>query len=257
MNLPSWFLPFDNAAAKLFALLGISANVIFLWLIATTLKSWLDAAKDVSKAAQGIGRLSRKMGRVLIAMPRVKALVSVATVIAAVALQALTALLCFLGGNYFAILASPKRQAEINQVIQRESYSLLYPSHLARVVHLDVISGTYLVLAVMLMLLSYQWAKDPRKEGRLGVAANILAAPAIAIGFLAAIATVFIGVILLFMLVLLLLLGALGGDVDLSDFWQSLRALLPVAVLAAISFAYSYACHAAMRASKIVVRIWE
>ena len=247
---------------------GVSSTIIALMSLAFVLSNWFGATKSAIEVA----KFARRTTKYAYRLRPVQGLLSVMVLILVPAAQILTLCLCYLGGNYVALIFDQPRwrrvlntlttdpalrvdSDSIFQVLQphwlRGAYDAISP-----LLQLDWISGSYVALAGFLIIMSYPWSI--RSDDRLDMAGKLVALPATVLLLMA-----YVGAILYALVTLLsfgiFLLSLLAGVHQTFGEWakETLVTAIPLIVGAAGCGLYYWACQAAVRGSGLVTGTWH
>jgi hypothetical protein len=243
---------FDDALTNLLSLLGVSTAIVSLIAAAFALQSWLDAARQMYSGARIVRSGVRRGSAVLMRLPLARKIVAVAVTVVVPLAQLLALVLCYLGGNYTSMAFDDARARAVLAVVKQDPWATLQPERLSQILTLDWVSGSYLVVAVIVLIRSYALASHHR-GAEFFKAGAILAGPVTLLLILAASALVLCLLILLLVLVLSLVVNAPARDFLRETF----PLVVPLLVGTAICGAYFLACQAAVRGSNLVVRAWS
>lgn len=231
--------------------LGAPLLVLVLVQLVTIVSGWLGVARTSAKAIGHAGHLVRVAYRI-----RPVRLVSAVLITIIVPLaQALMVGVCYLAGN--AISASVIDTHPLNQaftatdvVSARTALDALLQS-----LQFDSVSGSYTLLVTGLMGASYRYAMNDKALKRI---ARCVALPGLLlllpVGF--GIILVVLGTAFIAFVSLLAWLADSASDPlsDASEFWA---AAVPIVAVTAVLGIFVLSCHAAVYASRSVIRAWR
>jgi hypothetical protein len=248
-NLPS----FDEAVTSVLAIFGVSTSVIAMVALAFCLQSWVEAIRQILSGGRKARGLFAVMAHSLGSMRAVHTVLAVLVTVLVPIGQLFAIGLCFLGGNYISLALDSSRGEQVWAIIARERYHALEPDTLGQIVRVDLISGAYLVFAVVIVVRSYRLARSNNhvSSERLKSAAVMMAFPAVALLFLAGVAAIFLIAIVLFGTVISLVGGDTAGYLK-----QNAIIAVPLVIGAAVCGVYYGACVVAVHGSRLVVRAW-
>ncbi len=246
---------FENAVAMLLASLGVGAPIITILLLVWTLKSWLDIAEQTVKGARHVSQFSRRIGQNLRQMPRARVATSIAITALVAMAQLLTVFMCYLFGNFIAMYFK-HRQAEVSAAITEKSFGVLLPQNLWSITHFDAISGTYTVIAVLIIALSYLLVKDADGEKSVSDLAKLMALPATLVSYLAMVVLVVMGGITLLLWLILWIASGFSNAVP-DAIKPALPGLLQITILLVICLLFKGICKAALKSSKTTLDAWN
>lgn len=255
MDLTEAFPSFDSAIAMLLASLGVSAPIIALLMLIGALKSWLDIGKQTVKGAVYVGVLSQRIGQRLSQMPRAKVATSALITAMVTSVQLLTVFMCYLFGNFIAMYIK-HRQPEVQQAIADKSYAVLLPQNIWSITHFDAISGTYTVIAILIIALSYLLVKNAENEELLDSLAKFLAFPATLLGYLAGTSLLVMG---LCTALLWFGLWAKSGFSDMTPDGMGVMVfgITQISIILIICLVFRAMCKSALKSSKTTLETWS
>lgn len=237
---------------QILGVLGVSGTIIALVAAAFAVQSWYDSARMTiaftRKARRGLGGASTA----LTSMTPIRGAAAVLITLAVPIAQLLTVGLCFLGGNYVSMFFHEERWEQAVTIIKADPEHFYYPERFSQLLVLDAFSGGYVLLAVAILLWSYWLAHDPTGDDLFGIG-TLLAGPAAILLFLGG------GLLILGLALLLLwvLVAIFVPDLDpMNELKKGLTAFMPLLIGVSVCSAYFLACQGAVRASRLVVRVW-
>lgn len=248
----SWHVPsFDDAITAMLGQFGVSGGIIALVSIAFAIYSYLDPAK-VSL------RLLRNAGTALAPMSGVRVAMALLVTFAVAISQLLTIGLCYLGGNYTAIMFNNRRWEEFLAVVEEgDGYRWSTWTQTTDLLEWDWVSGPYVALAVLILIGSYRWTgRSDADDATLFKAGAVLALPAT----ITLLLSFGLAVIVFVLLIVLLVLSWIVGSADdfLTEFLpENSRFLLTLLVFVLASAFYFTACQMAIHGSRVLVRVWN
>ncbi|MBA3339343.1 MAG: hypothetical protein H0T54_06310 [Geodermatophilaceae bacterium] len=257
---------FSNVFLGLLATLGLSGGILSLMAAVSVLGSWAGAAR---LTVRGINK-GVDTGRLLARQRPVRGAISLTLTVLVPAAQALTLGLCYLGGNYISLIFDHDRVAVVNRTLSESNLAIdsddvlksLSTEWIAEayttitgLLEFDAISGVYVVVAAILVVLSYGWTRD---DGKLTFAGTVVGLPGgvlLGLGLLGGVAFICVGA---FVLVVGLLNVPFEGWGYLLDMAGTLVVTaLPLLLGIAISGLYFWACTSAVRGSRVLVQSWS
>jgi hypothetical protein len=153
--------------------LGISVWIAVIVMIAFLVKSWLDWIK----AGYRVLTATRRRAERLSGLRPVRGVVSLFFTLLVPTAQVLIVGLCYVAGNYIAVIFDRGRQIELEAAYASNPYltydleqpfKFLTPNWMAEAystfspyLRWDWISGSYLLIAVVIITKSYRWAMKP------------------------------------------------------------------------------------------------
>jgi len=247
MNIPT--IPSLDDLVKLgLVTLGFPAWAIAIFVMAHTIKGWLDSLRSISRTvSDGMHGLGHAVNAVK-EVPSGARIVAVVITVMVWIVQGLLIGFMYLVGNYVSMAATDRPRG--NRLIEavRDGGAGSLPSAIWDSLKLDPISGGVVAVTVICIVASYQQAvrhKDPSAAGA------VLALPAIVIGWMGLWAAGFFAVLAL----IAVAISAMNGD------WSQTSKLLPAALpmiggLAACGLYYGAAV-AGTSASGLFVSTWQ
>lgn len=172
--------------------------------------------------------------------------------------QFLMLALVYIAGNATAIALGDElsggRSSAIRDAVSQEGLVVVGPNNVGQFLRLDTISGGYLLIAIIAFIASY-WLTRRGGGGHLFVIGNLLAAPAILLGGIAALSVVVQVAILLLAIVFDLFLALLGssGFISTSSVFEELI-LLEMLAIVVVCAVYWILCQASVAATSLVVK---
>lgn len=238
---------FDELIVSFGQFLGVSVTVLALTTLAFSLASYIGPGKSVLKGAMSVSRGARELA----AHPPVNPLASLLITLVALAAQALTLGLCFLGGNYISMIGDNAHYLRAKGLFQENGLHSLSPEIMAQAFQWDPVSKTYVLAAFLLILWSYVISFRNNGSG-VQFVGTIIGAPAGLLFIAAAGAAMIVAGLGIFTLILSLLAGTFGETLR-----EVLTNALPLVIGGSICWLYLKACEAATKASLVVARSWS
>lgn len=245
---------FDDGVALVLKTLGVPATIIALVLLALALQGWVEGLRQVAEGVRKGGAAVSRGAGALSEMRAARAVASVVITVVVPLAQLLLLGLCYLAGNYISMgFLDRGRWDRLVSVVGTEHLAALRPSALDGILRLDAISGAYLLIGAICLIVSYRRAiggGSPDGPGRL------LGLPAFLLGWLGLLSAAGCGALLLFILGLfgIELLG--GQKPDWGSLGDDIRIVLPLAAGIGLCTLYWAACMAGVRGSAVLVRAW-
>ena len=240
-----------SVAIKVVAtVLGLSASVVALLTAATTLMSYVGAARRAARAAFGVAGITARMVRLLWHSPIGFVLASALTVLT-IAGQTLAVGLCYLGAAVAEIPFNPRRTDAFVATVNRYEVRTLLPEHAKAFLQPDWFTIGYAVVAILVLLWCYRGATHGIDHADGG--ALLMAAPVVLMLGQALLVLAFLA----FFTVLVLFVQLLTGR-GLSDWYHRVgggAALLVVESI--VCSVYWLACRTAARACAAVTDAWS
>ena len=254
---------FDEVLTSTMALAGIATPIIGLVTVAFVLQSWIGPARAGFRLARVGGRLARELS----AFQPIRGVVSILVTILIPIAQLLTLRMCYVGGNYLSIQFDENRQLELQALFNQRPHLEFDSSDPFRflgvdwafetwtvikgTLQLDYISGGYVLLAMILIGISYKYAHDGRNRHGMNNVGTLLALPATIVLVIGGVSMI----LTLILFGLTFLLRFLAGDPV--NFVREIIGLLPWFYALVGAGIYFLACQAAVRGSLLVVRSWS
>ena len=241
----------DDIVVQILGLLGVSGTIIALVAAGFAVQSWYDGAMltitFTRKARRGLGAARTA----LTGMTPIRGVAAVFITLTVPIAQLLTVGLCFLGGNYVSMIFHRERWERAVAVIKADPEHFYHPERFSQFLSLDAFSIVYVLLAIVILLYSYTLTDDPTDD-LFGIGV-LLAGPASILLLVARGALL----ICLALLLLMVLLALVAPDLDpMNELRNGLSILMPLLIGVSVCLVYFLACQAAVRASRLVVRVW-
>lgn len=245
---------------------GVSSTIVALLALVFSLGSWLSLTRSAYGHARKMGVRVSGRSRSRRGGSFARSFLTLAVFVS----QGLTLGLCYLGGNYISLVFdSPRWNALVSTLAANGTFTpgpALSTQHLtelvavaqliARFLRLDLISGSYVILATIFLVLSYPWSSAG--GDRVDLAGKVVALPASVLLLIGGVSGVLYLLITLLSLIVYLLSVMAGVGPSFSSWGMTqLVTALPLIVGLAGCFLYYGACHLAVRASGLVVRAWS
>ncbi len=259
---------FDQMLVQVLAFAGVSASVLVLVQAIFLVSSWLGGVKSLRLAAQGTGRVVSSASR----LRPVRGLASVLITLLVPLGQLLALGLCYLGGNYVAMIFDDERWQQMVHAIEGSQVlmttaedplrilSIGYLQEIRRtvgpVLQLDRVAATYVGLSALLMVMSYFWAG--RRSDKLHTAGVLVALPAVVLLVLGGAGAVLYGLVAILNIGIVILSLLFGVEASVTQTLVEIALTsLPLVAGLTICAIYYAACQGAVQNSRLVVEAWR
>lgn len=167
------FPSFDEIVKHALAFVGVGGSVIVLIGFAFALQSWLAPARAVGRSVRVIGTEARRIAR----NPPSNPLLSLFITLIVLSAQLGALGICFLSGNYIALLADKDRGHRFDAIINSYDWRTFDLTPFREVVKWDSYSAAYVIVGAILICLSYgsAWSSSDSGASMIG---TLMAAPA-------------------------------------------------------------------------------
>jgi hypothetical protein len=255
-NLPT----FEQVIVNTLALFGLSGTVLALIAFGFFLLSWYQGGRAVVAGTMMAGGMVGHFLSKLSKMKPVRAILFIFGILAVLAAQALTLILCFVGGNYASFLIASfagdsGRWQGFAEILDHNPSLVLTPQVIHTYFIFDWITTIYLFIAVAVLARSYFQAwRNKLNDDHVAAKTFLLALPAALTCGYAGLVLVFVGAAVLFLLAMNSIEFIFTGRFSNSVPHDMLVGTAVTMVVFAASFMYTMTCHFAITGSRRVVR---
>jgi hypothetical protein len=236
---------FEEVLAVALGFLGVPGVFIMIILVVLAVESWFSNTKRAVSSAKVVGTLVGRGGAWLFTQHPVRLVVTVVMTLAVLTVQAFMVRLSYTGGSLISMPTDPVRRGIFEQAFDAPAYTFIDSAFLAQFLKLDVISATYMLLSMAMMVYAYRAKRSLTLALLLAFPYSLFLFGGFSIGVLA------LAINLLFAVPLLIV----GGSPD----WGLVNGYLLDSNYLAIdlmSGIYTLAAFAAVYGARLVRQLW-
>jgi magnesium-transporting ATPase (P-type) len=147
---------FDSVVAAVLQVIGVPPVLISVLLLAFALESWYSNGERMVHAATIVGDAVARGSNRLVAQRPVRIFVTVITTITVAMMQVIMVRVSYVGGSIVATPFDPVRWNALQAAYGVSPLRFVDPKFLAQFLAVDTISVAYVLVAIVLMLISYR-----------------------------------------------------------------------------------------------------